>query len=203
MFKNSEYIQENIVSYENQLIQCYKILELHEKGILIPNSAKGKESLAKNTSLLKFTCFSLSCFLDISTSLKGITNFQSNWEKVFFLRNSFVTIRESIKTYHEYQKEIRELISENLNCRESLEKLNLKLKKFKTEYNFESSIIPFRNKAGAHYDKNFSIYFDKLNEINDPKSIETILAFSNFQTALISFLDEVIDYMVEESNTNN
>lgn len=192
------YLQLHIENYETQLFKCNTILQAIDEGLISPNSVEGKDNLANKQRLLNFACFSISCFLDIAISLKGLILAQTRWERIFFLRNGFVIIRECVKTYQEYQKEIMMLIANNDKCKESLAKLNNKLKQFKTEHHFDSVIIPFRNKAGAHYDKNFSIYFDKLTEIEASENVKTISDFSNFQTQLINFLDEVIDYMLEK-----
>lgn len=198
MHEKLNYIQSHIENYELNLFQLYELLELHEKQFLTSDTDIGNKALSDNTTLLKFACFSISCFLDIAISLKGIICCESRWERIFFLRNGFVTIRESTKTYSEYQKEIRDFISGNPEFEQNLKTLNEKLKHFKNEHAFDSIIIPFRNKAGAHYDRDFTTYFEKLTELEKSQAVKTISDFSSFQAAQIDFLGKIIDSIVKK-----
>jgi hypothetical protein len=191
---NKEQILFHIKHYENQLNEAYNWLDLIEKGGLTGNSQAAENSIAEIKIHLKIVCFFTSCFLDIASSLKGLTDYETDWQRKFYLKSGFVVIYESIKTFGKHQKEIRNLISSDFKDLEPKYKaITINLRNLKKEHKYEKLISTFRNKAGAHYDEDFVTYFENLKIIDKPISVKTMSDFSNFLMSLIVFWSDLID----------
>lgn len=191
---NSKDILFNINHYQGELKESYQLLKLLESGVLTGNNDPAQESIEEIKKHIKYLCFFTSCFLDIASSLRGLVDCETDWERKFYLKNGFVVIYESLKTFGKHQKEIRNLISSDFIELESrYSAIILNLKELKKEHQYDTLISKFRNKAGAHYDDNFAEYFEHLNSIDKPKSIRTISEFSNFLMSLIVFWSDLTD----------
>ncbi len=189
-----EEILFHIKHYENQLKESYLWLDFLEKGGLKGNSEAAEISIEQLKKHIKFVCFFTSCFLDIASSLKGLIDCETNWERKFYLKSGFVVIYESVKTFGKYQKEIWTLIKSDFPELESqYVTITQDLRNFKKEHKYENLISTFRNKAGAHYDEDFVTYFENLKIIDSPISVKAISDFSNFLMILIIFWSDLID----------
>lgn len=191
---NQEDVLFHIKHYEKELKESYDLLSLLENGVVKGNSKDAQKSIEEIIKHIKYICFFTSCFLDIASSLRGLINCETDWERKFYLKNGFVVIYESTKTFGKHQKEIRDLISNDFKKLEPKYKtITLNLKKLKKEHQYKTLITNFRNKAGAHYDENFDDYFKRLNSIDKPFSVKTVSDFSNFLMSLIIFWSALID----------
>lgn len=198
-----EFILRHIKYYEKQIQKNYDLLELLNNETVKPNNSFGEQQLNLTINNIQYVCFFTACFLDIATSLKGIIDCETNWERKFYLKNGFLAIYESSITFQKHQKEIRNLISEKFKTHElKYQSLNTKLKSFKKQYKYDIVISKFRNKAGAHYDEDFKIYFENLNVIDKPISIQAISDFSNFLMSLLRFWNDLIDDLDKMTKEN-
>jgi hypothetical protein len=191
---NSKDILFNINHYQKELIESYNLLKLLESGNLKGNNEPAQESIDEIKMHIKYLCFFTSCFLDIASSLRGLVDCETDWERKFYFKNGFVVIYESLKTFGKHQNEIRNLISKDfIELEPRFKDLTLKLKELKKEHQYDTLITKFRNKAGAHYDENFVEYFEHLNSIDKPISVKTVSDFSNFIMSLIVFWSDLTD----------
>lgn len=87
-----------------KLKEAYLLLDLIEKGGLKGNSKAAENSIEEMKKHIKIVCFFTSCFLDIASSLKGLMDCETYWERKFYLKNGFVVIYESVKTFGKHQK---------------------------------------------------------------------------------------------------
>jgi hypothetical protein len=196
----SEDILFHIKHYENELNESYQLLEVLESGIIKGNTEVAESSIEQIIKHIKFVCFFTSCFLDIASSLRGLVDCETNWERKFYLKNGFVAIYESVKTFGKHQKEIRNLIMSDFpELEEKYKVIAQNLKSLKKEHKYDKLIVTFRNKAGAHYDENFEVYFTNLNLIDKPISVKTLSDFSNFLMSVIVFWIDFIDIFKEKT----
>jgi hypothetical protein len=196
----SEDILIHIKHYEVELHESYQLLNFLENGEVKGINDLAQANIEETIKHIKFVCFFTSCFLDIASSLRGLIDCETNWERKFYLKNGFVVIYESAKTFGKHQKEIYSLIkSEFPELETKYKNITQDLKKLKKEHKFDSIISNFRNKAGAHYDENFVTYFKHLKSIDKPISVKTISDFSNFHMSLIIFWSDLIDVFKEKT----
>lgn len=198
----SKYILAHIKKYENDLEKLYEILLFLKYGIE-PKNEIGEKHRSLTIHHIEYTCFLITCFLDIATSLRGIENHKSYWERLYYIRNGYLSINESIKTYHKNQKEIAHIIDETYpQLKSEFKVLNLKLKTFKRDNDYQSKIIPVRNKAGGHYDKDFNEYYKSIKSIEGKDSVKTIEDFVNFLMNVFDFWYKITDVLEEESQNH-
>ncbi|PHQ30314.1 hypothetical protein [Leeuwenhoekiella nanhaiensis] len=184
----------HIKHYENELTESYQLLGFLESGAVKGNTSVAQSSIEEVIKHIKFICFFTSCFLDIASSLRGLVDCDTHWERKFYLKNGFVVIYESVKTFGKHQKEIHSLIKSDFPQLEHRYKvITQNLRKLKKEHKYDKIIATFRNKAGAHYDENFEAYFENLKLIDKPISVKTLSDFANFLMSLIVFWSDLID----------
>tara|TARA_B100000949_G_scaffold108329_1_gene96146 strand:+ start:2820 stop:3449 length:630 start_codon:yes stop_codon:yes gene_type:complete len=196
---SSEEILKHIKHYEYELNEAYYLLgflknydeEISKEVEVVTN---------KLIANIKIVCFISACFLDMATSLKGLINIESNWERKYYLKNGYVAIYESMITFNKHQKNIYKLIKNDFPALlKEYKIITNNLKKVKKEHNYEFLISTFRNKAGAHYDEDFETYFEHLKNIDKPESVKTVLDFSNILMSLIVFWSDLIDVFRNET----
>ena len=95
----TEEILFHIKHYEKELHESYQLLDVLESGVVKGNSEIAQSSIEEIIKHIKFICFFTSCFLDIASSLRGLVDCETNWERKFYLKNGFVVIYESVKTF--------------------------------------------------------------------------------------------------------
>jgi len=196
-----ENISKYILYYEKQLEDANNLLQLlNTEGIPLSNKFK-EEFLDLTVEHIQYACFFNSSFLDIATSLKGILTCESNWERRYFLKNGFVTIYETIKTYNDgIQKILRSSIKLNFQSFESRkQEIDLELREFRKKYQYDSVIRGIRNKAGAHYDKNFIEYYKNLQILDSSFNVKIISDFSNILMSLLKFWNELADEFLKKT----
>lgn len=191
---SKEYILHHIKHYEKDIHDSYMLYRMMENGVIKGNGEDAQLIIEETKEHIKYVCFFMCCFLDLASSLKGLLNSETRWERKFYLKSGFVVVYESINTFSQHQKEIRDLIKNDFQELETNYKiLTQQLRKFKKENKYDTAMSNFRNKAGAHYDKDFINYFEHLNSIDGPESDKTLFDFSNFLMRLIEFWCEILD----------
>ncbi|KOY52416.1 hypothetical protein I602_1976 [Polaribacter dokdonensis DSW-5] len=145
---------------------------------------------------IKYFSFLTSSFLDLLCTLKGLFNSESEWEDIYYSKSGFLTIYETINTYHFHQKEIKKIVdNDHPNLLDDYKKLNSFLKEYKSKYNHKTEIGPIRNKTAGHFDKNFTEYYELVKKLNKTDSIKAIESFLNFLKLLMYFINTMADLM--------
>jgi len=109
---------------------------------------------------------------DLAISLKHLHLVTTDSEKLYFLKNVFLTIHEVIVAYSAKGKLINNLCNNSDEAREIYKMTAANLKKFKKDFNYESYIIPIRNNVSAHI--NIDAFYDETIELDTEKAIEMI-----------------------------
>lgn len=176
----------------DQLEYTYELLKILSQR----NVSKDSEKLAIRIHALetnmKYYCFLMSSFCDLMVILKGFINSKSRWEEIFYSKKGYLIIYESINTYNQNQKNIRDVISNNFP---ELEKVNLevnqKLKTFKKTYSYHVEIAKIRNETAGHYNVDFNIYYPILEKLEKTKSIEAVENFILFLMSVINLVQKI------------
>jgi len=117
--------------------------------------------------------------LDLFVICKKLLTAENNWEKVFFLKQGYLTIYETIDTFNTHNQHISKLI--NTTKYNSLKDLHLgisaNLKQFKKDYSYQDNIKNIRHSVAGHIDKDFINYYDTLLKIEGDDKSEAILSF--------------------------
>lgn len=100
---------------------------------------------------------------DLFVGLKYLDKVESKWEKMFFTKNIYLTIYETIETYSKYNEFLYNCTKVNVVISEEFKEVGKVLKEFKKKYNY-NKINRIRNKISAHIDIDFFLNNDSIDE---------------------------------------
>lgn len=102
---------------------------------------------------------------------------KSDWEKIFFIKNTFLVIYENINSYHRNGKFLIEKSNEIENAILLLANANKLLKDFKNKYRYDTHINKIRNSISGHINDNFEEYYDEILNFNGEETALMTLDF--------------------------
>lgn len=189
-----EELEKLIKGHYEQLKGSFSVLGFIKKGNEILESEDVKTDFSNTETNIKYFCFLTSAFLDSLTTLKGFLNSKTDWENIYYSKHGFLTIYETLKTYNHYQKDFKRIVeSEHSHLSEQYKEMNLILKKFKKEFEYDTKISTIRNKAAGHFDKDFLVYYEQIQTIDKKLAIRAIEYFLDFLKILMHFLYQVAE----------
>lgn len=175
--------------------------DIRNKQNLIKNLIERFPDLTNDESIkdlflqLEFYAFIIICYLDLCLISRELIISKLTWEKLFYARQTYLTIHESIISFHGHSREIKRLInlvsSSGLNLK--YQELNQKIKKFKKEYSFSSDMRRIRNKTAGHIDINFENYYTTLKLIDIEKTGLMLKDFVSILGTVQKFLKDLLD----------
>jgi len=143
--------------------------------------------------------------LDLCVILRMFKTSQLTWERIFLVRKGYLTIYETIKAYEKQKNKIRNLISESGFPQQEFLDINLKIKTFKKQFDYEKGISNIRNKTAGHFNEDFDTFFDTVYEIEPSVGIEAIKSLMTILSQIDQFLQTFRDYLnkkLEDKNSN-
>lgn len=132
------------------------------------------------------------CSLDLAVNLKNLVKSESDWEKIFFIKNSFLLIFEVVnrldvkKHSHVYNK-IKTYFPEMIPL---CEDFNEQLLDFRTSEDFKI-IKKVRNNIAAHIEKKFENYFEIIYSLDSNECAQIIGKFNPILFILIDILNKI------------
>lgn len=96
--------------------------------------------------------------LDLIASNKALFNSKSDWEKIFFIKNIYLTIYESLVTYEKYQNFLfNHTIKKRPELKAKLDSVASEIKSFRKNFKYSSHIQLVRNNVSGHICKDFEL----------------------------------------------
>lgn len=130
---------------------------------------------------------------DLFVGLKYLDKVESKWEKMFFVKNIYLTIYETIGTYNKYNGFLYNYSKVNTAISEEFKEVGKVLKEFKKKYNYDK-INRIRNKMSAHIDIDFFLNNDIIDEKYD-KVKDMVYDFGEmFLGKVVDVLGRIINY---------
>lgn len=117
------------------------------------------------------------CHLDLVTNSKNLYLAKSDWEKIFFIKNTFLVIYETINSYHKHGKFLTEKSSTNNLTSNGFLEVSVALKDFKKKYKYDTHINRIRNKVSGHINDNFEEYYDEIISFDGEETALMVLDF--------------------------
>lgn len=191
-YHGDKYINQ-IDSLSTDLDKYIKLLNEVQNFSLKINNKRIEIDFTDLIHFLKYSCFLTITHLDFLVILNSFSKANTKWEKTYYSKQGYLSIYESIKTYHIYNTAFRNVIKDvPLKLKNDYKELNKSLKEFKSKYDYENKISQIRNRVAGHYESDFDLYLENIKKINSDEIPELIGEFLEFQTSLIKFLDLVI-----------
>lgn len=168
------YYTKHLNKLRSNISQIHSIVKFNEAN-------KHNNSILKELeSQLAFNSFLTTSTLDLIIISKGIFQSRHIWEEIFYLRQSYLIIYETIKTYTKYSNSIKTMVFTNYSDNKiKFEIITNKLRDFKKEFNYNTTIADIRNYTSGHIDSNFINYFDKVNSMDFKIATRANFSFIN------------------------
>ena len=116
--------------------------------------------------------------LDLYVVCKRLVTSQSEWEKVFFIKQGYLIIYETIKAYNSHNHKIKQLVDSKYSAlKEQYSDNSASLKKFKNDYSYQDSMKNIRHNIAGHISKDFVTYYDTILSIKGESDVQAILSF--------------------------
>ncbi|NCI51382.1 hypothetical protein GWC95_15745 [Sediminibacterium roseum] len=126
------------------------------------------------------------CFLDFIVIYKNALSAVHLWDDVYTLRQGYLLIYESIKTYNAHSKSLKRLCSKTPVTEEMFVALSGKLKKFRKDFDYDNNISEIRNYTIGHMDNDPVVFFNRISMFNAETAFA---ALREFVSVLISMLN--------------
>ncbi|CAH0213515.1 hypothetical protein [Chryseobacterium sp. Bi04] len=144
------------------------------------------------------------CHLDLVTNSKNLYLAKSNWEKIFFVKNTFLVIYETINSFHKHGKFLNEKSKLNESISSVFSKVNTDLKDFKKKYKYDTHINKIRNTISGHINDNFEEYYDEIINFDAEKTALMTLDFINIIGSIQYLLTEMMQTIeLDKSKISN
>lgn len=187
--KNIDQFDDFISLLESTMKEYRDIKTLIEKN----NLSERFEDLQKTNELAMLFTVANS---DLTISLKNLHIVNKDSERLFFVKNIFLTIHETIVAYQGNGKFINNLYQTYEETKDAHKILSDNLRKFKKDHDYERYIIPMRNSISAHIDIN-SFYDETIQIDMDKISKMTVQFGQEFLSTAISFVKLVLKYLIK------
>lgn len=179
---------ENIIFYTEKLKQLRITLNLYDE--FIEHFGKENNDLINLKRTINYSSYIAISFLELSVTLKNLVLAKTDWEKIFFIKNSYLTIHEILKLLRP-EKNCTTILDENIKStkdkelKNNLEKCNAKITNFRNNENYQL-IENVRHYVTGHINPSFKKYYD------------TILSLDGEQAGLITkdFMDILSDILI-------
>ncbi|AZA73209.1 hypothetical protein [Chryseobacterium indoltheticum] len=132
--------------------------------------------------------------LDLAVSSKMLYNASNNWEKIYVIKNVYLTVFESFKTFGKY-RQFLSLLSEKAlpHLKENFVNINNSIRVFKKEYKYDVDMKTIRNNISGHISDNVDLYYNTVIKFDGDKTGEMIIEFFKITHDLHNFLTDILE----------
>lgn len=140
--------------------------------------------------------------LDLIVASKILYNASNNWEKIYSIKNAYLTIFETFKAYNKHRKFLNETSSNSsVVLNQEFKNINSLIKVFKNKYSYDNEMSIIRNNISGHISDNIELYYNTIIQFNGDKTGEMIIEFLKITDTLENFLIKVLQQ--EQSKYDN
>lgn len=140
--------------------------------------------------------------LDLSVSSKMLYNASNNWEKIYVIKNIYLTIFETFRTYDKYRKFLSTFSENTLpHLKENFLSINNSIKTFKKEYKYDTNIKTIRNNISGHISDNVDLYYNTIIKFDADKTSKMVIEFFKITHDMHNFLTDILkqNYIREQN----
>lgn len=165
---------------------------------------KEKHELNDFYKLNDITSLITICHLDLITNSKNLYLAKSDWEKIFFIKNTFLVIYETINSFHKHGKFLKSKSKINEKISFNYDEAANELKKFKNRYKYDTHINKIRNNISGHINDNFEEYYDEIINFDAERTSIMTLDFFKIINKIQNLLTELMKtVIIDTSKINN
>jgi hypothetical protein len=177
-----EECNKNIVFYTNHLESLRKNIALQEEAKKLLNAIGPKQDYGDFAEMEQFNNYNgyiTISTLDLSVNLLNLIKAQTDWEKIFFIKNSYLIIHETIKKLKpsKEKSQIQEIIKSSYpELEKGLEDLFQDIDNFKSSVDYKK-IENTRHNTAGHIEKSLKRYFDTVQKLDGEEAANFISEF--------------------------
>ncbi|CAM3346123.1 hypothetical protein [Empedobacter stercoris] len=181
----------------SQSIEFFTIhLEDVRKFNRIKNLLENQENFSKYFFLNDIETILTISQLDLAVNAKNLINTKKKWEIIFFSKNSYLVIYETINAFTRINKFLYENTKNHEELKETFQKCTKELRNFKNEFEFQTTMNYIRNKTSGHIHEDLDEYYKIVNNLDAEKTANMILKFLD----LISLFQQMITSIMSNQN---
>ena len=165
-------INESIGFYGTELDRYIELKQEYKpiKG-LIRNSDPTLENTEDMEFLLDVNTGVVIALLDLAVIFKNLIKTESKWEEIYFVKQTYLSIYESLKTFSSFQKKLKDIFNSDTAKSPQFLKILKQLRDFKKTYGYDTHLALIRNKAAGHIDNDFVIYHTLVSDLEKERAI--------------------------------
>jgi hypothetical protein len=172
----------------NKIIDCVKI---HFDKNNIDMCLDGFDLVKKINDVVSLFAIAT---LDLAVSSKMLYNTSNNWEKIYVIKNVYLTVFETFKTFSKYGKFLNELSGNALpHLKVNFVNINNSIKIFKKEYKYEADMKIIRNNIGGHISDDVDLYYNTIIQFDGDKTSDMVIEFFKITYDLHNFLTDILE----------
>ena len=204
----NNFIKPQLIDYSNRIAEAEQMLLEHSDNLQEAHSLyaelEGKISIAKNASekeatqflkmkeQLAFGGFLNVCMMELIVASKNLLQAKQKWEELYHVRHIYLTIYEAINTYNGYNKWLKKTIENKYTILLSaFNKISSRLRKFKKDFEYDTTIAEIRNQTTAHIIKDFTDFFQKINSIDIAKAKQALVEFVHILNLMEKLITDI------------
>lgn len=152
----------------------------------------GNEAIVKAMADIEkqgsFNEFLALCLLDLLVAYKNALSAIHIWDELYSLRQGYLLIHESLRTYNSHSNALKELASKASSSAEvEFISLTKELKKFRKD----SIISEIRNYTIGHIETDPVSFFSKMSKFNTDQAFVTLKAFLTILIGMLNLSDYI------------
>ena len=163
--------EKNINLYTTHLDYLRRQIEAIEKAKRIVKNTDSNSDLTpflELENLNNYSGYLTVSTLDLSVNLKNLINAKTDWERIFFIKNAYLTIHETLKNLKPSPNKdfLKDSIKNNYPSLSSdYEELMKDIADYKNNEEYKRIELTRHHTAG-HIIENLKIYYDRVKELN-------------------------------------
>lgn len=172
----------NIIFYTKHLENLRRNTALLEEARDLFNKLIPKQDFSDFIEMEQFNTYNgyvTIATLDLSVNLKNLIIAKTDWEQIFFIKNSYLIIHETINKLKPIKEKsvIQTIIESNYpGLKESLENLFNDIDTFKKATDYKK-IENTRHYTAGHIEKSLKLYFDTIQKLDGAEAANFISEF--------------------------
>ncbi|MDA0177363.1 hypothetical protein OOZ35_07670 [Mesoflavibacter profundi] len=183
----NEYCNLHIPRCASHLEHLREVIDISDGIEEIAEKVDGNKRLTEFFRVLNFNSLVTITDLESTIILKNLTNSVFEIERKYHIKLANLTIYEFFNTYDKYRKEIKDISTRTEELTESFKKINLKIRDFRKENDFDKKINEVRNKTIGHIEKDYKLYYKIVSEIDIQKSLKMLGSFIMLVNDIMEF----------------
>lgn len=179
-----EECNKSLVFYTNHIETLRENIDIQEKAKSLLLEFNPDSDLSDFEEIEKFNNYNgyvTIATLDLAVNLKNLINAKLDWEKAFFIKNSYLIIHETSKKLKPFKgKSFVQNIIENKypELTEDLKDLLTQIDSFRNSNNY-LKILSTRHNIAGHIEDSLKLYFDIVKNLDGEEAAQLISIFLN------------------------